>query len=162
MRYFDMLLKLYDLPETHIPDESLKKKNIRIYRPMASDKSRITEYIRANFSEVWANEFEKAMSNNPVSCFIAVKNQKEIIGFSCYDASYTGFFGPIGVSENYRGLHIGKELLLYAMYGMRENGYAYSIIGWTSDKIAPFYYNITGAVEIPDSYPGIYKNSLLD
>ena len=26
MRYFDMLLKLYDLPETHIPDESLKKK----------------------------------------------------------------------------------------------------------------------------------------
>lgn len=160
MRYFDMLVKLYELPEVHIPDPKLTENRIRIFRPLPSDKGRIAEYVRTNFSEVWANEFEKAMSNQPVSCYIAVKDGKELIGFSCYDASYANFFGPIGVSDEYRGLHVGKELLLYGLYAMRESGYAYAIIGWSSEKMEPFYGHYAGAVEIPDSFPGIYQNAL--
>lgn len=160
MRCFDMLVKLYELPEVHIPDPKLAENNIRIFRPLPSDKKRITDYVRTHFSEVWANEFGKAMCNQPVSCFIAVKNGSELVGFSCYDASYTDFFGPIGVSDEYRGLHIGKELLLYSLYAMQESGYAYAIIGWSSEKIEPFYGRYAGAVEIPDSFPGIYRNAL--
>ena len=129
---------------------------------MASDKSKIATYVRSNFSEAWANEFEKAMGNNPVSCFIAVNQEGKLVGFSCYDASYRNFFGPIGVSEECRGLHVGKELLLYALYAMRNEGYGYAIIGWSSEKNEPFYRKSSGAVEIPDSFPGIYQNALPD
>ena len=160
MRNFDMLVKLYELPENHIIDPALEKENIRIFRPLASDKSQIMEFIRSGFSEVWANEFDKAMSNNPVSCFVAVKDKKEVIGFSCYDASYRNFFGPIGVSDKYRGKNIGKELLLCALYAMREEGYGYGVIGWSSDRNAPFYSKCSNAVEIPDSFPGVYRNAL--
>ena len=160
MENFDMLVKLYDLPENHIINPDLEKENIRIHRPMASDRSRIVRYIRENFSEVWADEFEKAMSNTPVSCFVAVKDAKEVIGFSCYDASYRNFFGPIGVSEAYRGKKLGKELLLCALYAMREEGYGYGIIGWSAEKNRLFYEKSAGAVPILDSFPGVYKNSI--
>lgn len=155
-----MLVKLYDLPENHIINPALTDEGIRIHRPMASDKRKIVSFVEENFSDVWADELEKAMSNNPISCFAAVKDGKEILGFSCYNASYTNFFGPIGVSESCRGKNIGKELLLCALYAMREEGYAYSIIGWSSEKNAPFYSKVSGAVEIPDSFPGIYKNAI--
>lgn len=162
MRNFDMLVKLYELPETYVPDQKVIDANIRIYRPMAGDKGRISTFIRTNFGELWANEFEKAMSNTPVSCFIAVDRTGKLAGFSCYDASYRNFFGPIGVLEKYRGLHIGKELLIRALYAMREEGYGYAIIGWSAEKNGVFYRRACGAVEIPDSFPGIYKNLLSD
>ena len=162
MQYFDMLVKLYDLPDVHQPDARMLDAKIRIHRPMPSDKSRIAAFVRTNFSEVWANEFEKAMSNTPVSCFIAVNEKKELIGFSCYDASYRNFFGPIGVLEECRGLHVGKELLLYALYAMREEGYGYAIIGWSGEKNRLFYSRSCGAVEISDSFPGVYQNALPD
>lgn len=160
MRYFDMLVKLYELPENHSIDSALFAEQIRIHRPMASDKDKIAGFVRTHFSDVWANEFEKAMCQNPVSCFVAVKEGREIIGFSCYDASYANFFGPIGVLETYRGKNIGKELLLHALYAMREEGYAYGIIGWSSEKNAPFYEKAANATEIENSFPGIYRNAI--
>ncbi len=160
MRYFDMLVKLYELPETHIIDPALNAEGIRLFRPLASDKRKIMDFVLNNFSEVWANEFEKTMCNNPISCFIAVNDKKELIGFSCYDASYRNFFGPIGVLDAYRGKNTGKELLLCALYAMREEGYAYGIIGWSSEKMAPFYSKGANAIEIADSFPGIYRNAL--
>ena len=110
-REFDMLVKLYDLPEIHQPDEVMVNAGIRIVRPMPSDKNRITAWIREQFNDGWACEFEKAMSNTPVSCFIAIDKQRQIVGFACYDATCRGFFGPLGVSEACRGLHIGLELV---------------------------------------------------
>lgn len=160
MRCYDMLVKLYELPDVHMPDPVMLNAGVRIHRPMASDKSRIAAYIRENFSEVWANEFEKAMSNTPVSCFIAAKDSTELVGFACYDATLRGFFGPIGVSEGCRGLHIGKELLLSCLHAMRSEGYGYAIIGWSNEKNAVFYNKYAGAQEIPDSFPGVFRNAL--
>ncbi len=158
MRNFDMLVKLYALPENHIIAPAFAEENIRFHRPMAADKQKITDFIRIHFSSIWANEFEKAMSNQPVSCFVAVKDGREILGFSCYDASYINFFGPVGVLDKSRGKGIGRELLLCALYAMREKGYAYAIIGWCAEKNAPFYSKSANAVEIADSFPGIYGN----
>lgn len=160
MLSFDMLVKLYELPEVHITNPTLASQGIRIIRPMASDKSQISSFIRNNFSEVWANEFEKSMCNTPISCYIAVKDKKEIVGFSCYDASCLNFFGPIGVAEVYQGKGLGKELLLHALYAMREEGYAYAIIGWCEEKNAAFYSKATNAIVIEDSFPGVYQNAL--
>ncbi len=160
MRCFDMLVKLYELPDFHVPEPKLSEVGIRIFRPMPSDKDRIASFVGDNFSVVWKNEFEKAMTNTPVSCFIAADSNGKLIGFSCYDASYRNFFGPIGVLDEYRGKHIGQELLRYALYAMREVGYGYAIIGWSGEINEPFYRKGCGAVEIPGSFPGIYKNSL--
>ena len=157
---FDMLVKLYDLPEIHQPDETMVNAGIRILRPMASNKSLIMGWIREHFFESWVCEFEKAMCNTPESCFVAVNAENQIVGFSCYDATARGFFGPVGVAKECRGLHVGKELVLYAMYAMREMGYGYAVIGWVGEHNEAFYHNTCGAIPIPDSFPGVYKNSL--
>lgn len=155
-----MLVKLYELPLNHIINPELEAEHIRIHRPLASDKEKISTFIRDNFSDIWANEFEKAIFQNPVSCFVAVKESQEIIGFSCYNASFKNFFGPISVLDTYRNKSIGKELLLYALYAMREEGYAYAIIGWSSEKNAAFYSKVANAIEIENSFPGIYINAI--
>ena len=161
MEGFDMLVKLYDLPEFFLPDEKVIAAGIRLARPMASDSRKIADWIRTRFSEAWACEFEKAICASPAHCFIALSQSRELIGFSCYDATAKGFFGPIGVSEECRGLHVGKALLLRALHAMREEGYGYAVIGWVEDKNEVFYQRCAGAVRIPASFPGVYQDSLL-
>ena len=57
-----------------------------------------------------------------------------------------------------RGKGIGKALLLCCLHSMREMGYGYAIIG----SIGPqaYYEKCVGAMLIPDSTPGIYKDYL--
>ena len=160
MQEYDMLVRLYALPEFPQPDERLTAAGIRIHRVMAADRTRVSRWILEHFSREWADEFEKAMCNTPVTGFIAVDPQKRILGFACCDATFRGFFGPVGVDEAYRGLHIGQELVRAAMYAMRETGYGYAIIGWVEEKNRAFYHRACGAVPIPDSFPGVYANSL--
>ncbi|WP_310602164.1 GNAT family N-acetyltransferase [Anaerosporobacter sp.] len=157
MRNFDMLVKLYDLPPYQELNKDLESEGIEIHRPLVSDKEKLLDYVKTNFSDAWKNECEAAFFHTPISCFVATKNHKEIVGFSCYDVSYRNFFGPIGVDEHFRGKKIGKELLLTALYAMREEGYAYAIVGWSAEKNESFYNKVAGAVEIPDSFPGVYK-----
>lgn len=158
MEKFDMLVKLYDLPLYYANNAARVDEGIDIRRPMAADKDKVIDFVRENFNQVWVNECETAFSNSPFSCFIAVKGNKEIVGFSCYDASYKNFFGPIGVKSDYQGKGIGKELLLRTLYAVRDKGYAYCIIAMVSEEKARFYEKVVGAKRIPDSYPGIYKN----
>ena len=40
-----------------------------------------------------------------------------------------GFFGPTGVEQTERGNGIGKALLMESLWGLRELGYVYGIIG---------------------------------
>jgi predicted N-acetyltransferase YhbS len=66
-----------------------------------------------------------------------------------------GFFGPIGVDESHRGNGTGKALLRACMLDMKLKGYGYAIIGFTG--IFEFYGKAVGAVEIPDSSPGLWE-----
>ncbi len=153
---FDMLVKLYNLPDKIEGLYALEREGITVRRPLALDKSRVIEYVRTHFYENWANECDVAFSRIPISCFIATKGE-EIVGFSAYDVTYRNYFGPTGVSEEYRGKGIGKVLLLKALLAMREEGYGYAIIGWV-DSAAKFYEKTVGAIPIEDSFPGIYKD----
>lgn len=151
---FDMLVKLYDLP-SEIGCTATEKSGIEIKRPITPDKSKVTEFART-FSEKWACECEVAFARQPVSCYIAVKDKK-VIGFSCYDTTAPDYFGPIGVSDKFRGSGIGTVLLLKCLRAMAQEGYAYAIIGCV-DEAKEFYEKQVGAIPIPDSYPGLYKN----
>ncbi len=148
----DMLVKLYELPNYH--SGSFDYNGIKIKCAMAFEKSSVIKFAQ-KFSQAWADECEIAFANSPISCFVAYSHQK-IVGFSCYNTTAPGFFGPTGVSENYRGKGIGKALLLEALYALKYAGHAYAFIGRAGSF--QFYQNAVGATIIEGSNPGIYKD----
>lgn len=152
----DMLVRLYDLPKSDSENTKFVSQGIEVRRAMAPDKSKVVQYVSEKFGAGWASECDVSFSNKPTTCFIALKNKTEIIGFACYEATSKGFFGPTGVSDEYRGMGIGKELLIQSLYGLKEMGYAYAIIGATD--VYDFYSKTVDAIVIPKSDTSIYKN----
>ena len=151
-----MLVNLYALPEKRGGRGRYAEKGIRIIRAMTPNKRRVTDYILRTFGEGWASECETAFCHFPVSCFIAVDSENEIVGFACYDATMKGYFGPTGVSESARHLGIGAALLDECLVSMRNEGYGYAVIGGAGPT--DFYKKACGAVEIENCIPNIYKN----
>ncbi len=151
----DMLVKLYSLPEFKF--EGMTDMGITIRRPLPSEKSLVIDWVLKKFSSGWADECEITFSYHPISTFIAVVEER-ITGFASYDAACRNFFGPTGVARNFRGKGIGKALLLRSLYAMKEQGYAYGIIGGVGP--ADFYSKTVGAVRIDNSEQGIYKTRL--
>ena len=149
----DMLVRLYALPDHHKP----LKRGYVVRRAAAYDKSAILHWIGQSFSAQWASEADVAFSRQPISCFIALHREK-VVGFACYEATCRGYFGPGGVLEAYRGKGLGTALLLECLRSMKEMGYAYAIIGGVGPK--EFYAKAVGAIEIPDSTPGIYTSPI--
>jgi len=157
----DMLVRLYDLPDSASLARQVEEAGITVRRARAFEKHTVAEFARTNFSAKWASEVEVAITRQPVACFIATR-EKRILGFACYDTTMRGFFGPTGVVEAARGLGLGKLLLLRSLEALREAGYAYGIIGGVGPR--DFYEKVCGAVEIPGSdpgsNPGIYRDLL--
>lgn len=158
----DMLVKLYSL-DYKSAQVQLSQEGIMVKKAWIGDKDAILKFVRDNFKDElsWANECEYALFNNPVSCYIAVKN-KEIIGFACYEATAKGFFGPMGVRADCRKKGVGAELLTRSLLSMKEAGYAYAIIGWPASSAIEFYKKQVDAVIIEGALPNksIYKNSI--
>lgn len=151
----DMLVKLYDLPPCEGLVAKLAEQGILIKRVMACDLSVVREFIQTAFGAGWADEAAKAILNQPATCYIATRGG-EVIGFAAYDATAKAFFGPTGVAESVRGLGVGKALYLKCLHSMYEAGYAYGIIGDAGPT--EFYAKVSGAVVIPDCWPGEYRN----
>ena len=130
-----------------------------IRKPIAPEHDTITAWVAKTFSSGWASEARVALNNRPVSLFIATRGDpSELIGFCCYDATARGFVGPIGVAESARGTGVGAALLRACLADMRALGYGYAVAGAVG---APeFFRRVAGAVEIPDSSPGIYRGML--
>ncbi len=153
----DMLVKLYELPDSKIVSERLHKIGITTRRALVPEKHKVVAWVRNAFSEAWASEVEVAFSRQPVSCFIAVQ-QKNILGFACHDATFPNFFGPTGIDPNTRRNGIGTALLLACLEAMKQQGYGYAIIGGVGP--ADFYQKVVGAVPIEGSQPGVYRGLL--
>jgi len=150
----DILIKLYSLPALPPPMEE-----VEIRRPMAHEKGIVKAWIDAQFYPGWGDEFDVSYTHQPVTAFIALRGGT-LIGFACYEVSCRAFFGPTGVMAEARGRGVGRALLLHAMHGLRELGYAYGIIGQAGPT--EFYKKTLGGIEIEDSYPGIYPKRSID
>lgn len=133
----DMLVKLYNIPNSYEIEKKLSEEGIKIKKALAPDRSRIIDFSRACAKEDYSDEVTAAFSNNPITCYIATK-EKKIIGFACYEATAKDFFGPMAVLENERKKGIGKALLLKSLESMQELGYAYAIIGWPAKSAVDF------------------------
>jgi GNAT superfamily N-acetyltransferase len=152
----DMLVRLYDLPNSTSLYEDVASKGVTLRRARAFEKHTVAAFART-FSEKWQSEVEVALTRQPVACFIATRD-KQILGFACFDTTQRGFFGPTAVAEEARGLGLGKALLMKALEALREIGYAYAIIGGVGPR--EFYEKACGAIEIPGSDPGTYGDLL--
>jgi predicted N-acetyltransferase YhbS len=94
----------------------------------------------------------------PPVAYIATRGV-EILGFAVYNATRPNFFGPTAVLESARRLGIGRVLLLQCLGALRDEGYAYAIIGGVGP--AAYYEHTVGAIPIPGSDSGIYGGTLL-
>jgi predicted N-acetyltransferase YhbS len=123
-------------------------------KPIGPEKQAVIAWVIDQFGDAWASEVDVALSNQPRTCFVAVKDS-QIIGFACYDATALGFFGPIGVATSHRQNGTGTALLNACLLDMKNRGYGYAVVGGVKDT--DFYKHTFAAFEIPDSDPGIYR-----
>lgn len=153
----DMLVDLLKLPPMEPLISDLRAQGVILRRAHPFEITPAREFIQKHFSSGWADEVTPCYSRQPVSLYLAIRSGK-IIGFGAYEATRRNFFGPTGVAESERGAGIGKALLLACLWGLREMGYAYGIIGGAGP--VEFYAKAVGATVIPDSVPGIYADML--
>jgi GNAT superfamily N-acetyltransferase len=153
----DMLVKLYALPDPQAALAEQAARGILVRKPIGPEHRLVVDWVLGEFSDAWASETQAALGNRPVSCFVAVE-AGAVRGFACYDATARGLFGPVGVGEAARGRGTGAALLLACLHDMRAMGYAYAVIGGAA--VPEFYHRLVGAIEIPDSRPGLYAGML--
>jgi GNAT superfamily N-acetyltransferase len=153
----DLLVNLLKLPPLEPLVTELSAQGINIRRAQPFELTQVGEFIEKNFSSAWADEISVGFAYKPVSVYIATSGGA-VIGFAGYECTRRSFFGPTGVIENERGRGIGKALLIASLWGLRELGYVYGIIGGAGP--VEFYQQTVGAIVIPDSEPGIYSDLL--
>jgi GNAT superfamily N-acetyltransferase len=150
----DMLIRLYALPAF---DTVAGGSDAICRKPLAPEHNLIVDWVGRSFSAGWASEAGVALSNRPVSLFIALR-AGSLTGFCCYDATARGFVGPIGVAAGARGAGVGAALLRTCLRDMQAVGYAYAVVGAVG---APeFFRRVAGAMEIEGSCPGVYHDML--
>ena len=153
----DLLVPLYRLPPRESGAASVSAAGIVLRRSNSFELAPITEFVRTFFSQGWADEIAVTFARQPISSFIAISGKK-IVGFAAYEATCKAYFGPTGVDPAFRGQGIGKALLIESLWGLRDLGYAYGVIGAAGP--VDFYQKSVSASVIPDSVPGIYANLL--
>ena len=153
----DLLVNLLNLPDLESFVDGLNHVGVRIRRAQPFEITPVREFIKNNFSVAWADEISVGFANKPVTVFIATRDIG-VIGFAAYECTRKAFFGPTGVAESQRGRGIGKALLIASLWGLRELGYVYGIVGGAGP--VEFYRDTVGATVIPDSEPGIYTDLL--
>jgi predicted N-acetyltransferase YhbS len=146
-----MLVKLYDLPQ----DLSPLPTGIIVRRALESEQQQVVTWVSRVFSQGWADEAVVAFGRQPVACLIAWENHS-LAGFCVYDAAARGMLGPIGVAEHCQDRGIGRYLLVKSLQDMAAQGYAYAVVGWAGP--AAFFTHAVGAMPIPDSSPGMYRD----
>ncbi len=154
----DMLVNLLKLPPLDSLVAEMEREGVRLRRAQAWEISPVRRFVEKQFTqEAWADEISVGYANKPVSIYLALHDRR-IVGFGAYECTRRGFFGPTGVMADERGRGIGKALLVACLWGLREMGYVYGIIGGVGP--VEFYERAVGAVLIADSAPGIYTDML--
>lgn len=149
----DLLVNLLKLPSL----DRLNDEDVNIRRAQPFEITPVREFIKQNFSVAWADEISVGFANKPVTVVIATRDGR-VTGFAGYECTRKAFFGPTGVAESERGSGIGTALLIASLWGLRELGYVYGIIGGAGP--VEFYERAVGAIVISDSQPGIYTDLL--
>jgi len=123
----DLSVQYFD---TQNEEAALKDKGILFRRAIENDKEQIAQFIHKNF-RAWLEEVFETLKNKPITLFIAEKNEK-IIAFCAHEGNNkgTGWFGPMGTKEDFRGIGLGAVLLKKSLLDLKNMGYQKAIIPW--------------------------------
>ncbi len=154
----DLLVNLLKLPSLEASLEEMRGSGVVIRRAQVWEMGPVRLFILENFEPGWADEISVGYANKPVSVHLAVR-ERRVIGFAGHECTRRAFFGPMGVTHKERGRGVGRALLVASLWGLREMGYVYGVIGGAGPTA--FYERAVGATVIPDSEPGIYEGSLI-
>ena len=124
---------------------------------LSQRNSAIQSWVTKLFGMGWAGEAAAAVSRMPPTCLVAVRD-RALLGFACWDVAALGLFGPLGVDPASERRGIGSALTRRALAAMREQGYAYAVIGAIADPA--FYEKAVGARAIEGSTPGLFGGLL--
>ena len=154
-----MLVNLMRLPPAASALEELRASGFVIRRAQPWELRPVREFVEEHFGRSWADEITAGLARQPVTVFVALTINFVLFRLApAYECTRRDFFGPTGVVEEERGRGLGRALLLASLWGLRELGYAYAIIGGVGP--AEFYERTVGARLIPDSSPGVYADPL--
>ena len=153
----DMLVNLLRLSPVEPALEELRAAGLVVRRAQPWELTQVRGFVTENFGQAWADEIAVGLVRQPVTVFVALREGR-LVGFAAYECTRKNFFGPTGVIEEERGRGLGRALLLAALGGLRELGYAYAVVGGVGP--AAFYERAVGARLIPDSSPGVYRDPL--
>ncbi len=149
----DMLVRLYDLPDSSDYFDRAEREGFTVRRAEPWDREQMRRFAAESFGDLWAVEADRAFNHSPITAYVAV-GDSGIAGFAVYECTRRGFFGPTGVQKDLRGRGLGAALLFRCLESMREMGYAYAVIGGVGP--VDFYERVCGAFVIPGSEIGIY------
>lgn len=153
----DMLVHLLKLPPLEPALTGAREAGVNVRRAQPFELTAVREFIEREWGTGWADETSVGFANKPVTVYIAT-HEGRVVGFGAYECTRRAYFGPTGVEEAHRKQGIGTALLLACLWGLRELGYVYGIIGGAGPT--EFYTRIAGATVIPNSSPGIYTDLL--
>ena len=79
----DMLINLYEVDYNQLKELDNR---IKIKKVLAPDRRKVIKFVKQNFNENFVDECIASLSNNPITCYIAVKDFN-IVGFISYEAT---------------------------------------------------------------------------
>lgn len=153
----DLLVNLLKLPALDSALRETASDGIIIRPAQPFEINQVRSFVLNHFSTAWADEISVGFARQPVSLYIATE-KRTVVGFAGYECTRRGFFGPMGVADSARGRGVGKALLIASLWGLRDMGYVYAIIGRAGP--VEFYEKTVAAFTIPGSETGIYTDLL--
>ena len=131
---------------TRKEEEALKEKGVEVRRAEMADVPAIRELLSAEW-QLWNNEVDMAMKDNPPSVHIAfIKNKLRAFSVHNGNNKGTGWFGPMGTHADMRGMGMGSILLKRCLEDMRLQGHPTAIIPWVA-PIAFYAHFVKARVE---------------
>lgn len=131
------------LPEYRDEIDRLAAEGITFHRPALAEKGEVQQWLMKTFGEGWSYETGLAFRPEKVTVWIA-RSQGRICGFATSHATLRDYFGPTGVSPDFRRKGIGRIVLVKCLRDMQDDGRPRAWIPTGLERI-PYYHSGAGA-----------------
>src|SRR4029078_3963642 len=81
----DMLVKLYELPDSRELLDRLREAGVVCRRAESFERSAVLEFVAAEFPH-WQDEAATSFAHVPPTLFVAARGQ-DVVGFACFNAT---------------------------------------------------------------------------
>ncbi|MBK9940994.1 MAG: GNAT family N-acetyltransferase [Kouleothrix sp.] len=116
--------------DTAAEEAHLRSQGFSIRRLQPGDRPAFAAWLQSTWGSIWQWEALSTYENQPISAFVALKDD-QICAFAAYDtSSFRNAFGPTGTAEAQRWHGLGRVLLYRCLRDLAEQGYAHAEISW--------------------------------